>query len=422
MPAFTTFKLKNNQRYNAAHNKILSRVASSPTVSPRSRGRAASGRSSAAISKAGDGKGQSLKLTVKAPPSKLREVMRANELDSLHDTLGGGQVIDGPRRRRNLPPPRASARGSDRPKYVEYDESEIEDDNEEDADHDMDDDAAGEDGDVEMEDAPVPPKAPKITLKPPAKSNARQTNPKVLVTPANVGPLKSVEDQEMEDDPGDEEVEDSSDLSGDDDEEGEQTNLNEDDARGEEEDLENEEDVLGEDDDLDDDDSEDDDSETPASGAATPDPASLTKRQRRAMEGGELMALEMGPQQRKFFTDAEKAMKKDEHARKRKELTKRKIQEEKTAALNRLLKPQASKARGAAPKPETLLMLEKQAGEISVDEEEEVEKADPMYTRWISTKDGVRLGVPEEWLGKSAGRCFGPPLAPSNGALVQELD
>lgn len=30
-------------------------------------------------------------------------------------------------------------------------------------------------------------------------------------------------------------------------------------------------------------------------------------------------------------------MKKDEHARKRKELTKRKIQEEKTAALNRLV-------------------------------------------------------------------------------------
>lgn len=31
-------------------------------------------------------------------------------------------------------------------------------------------------------------------------------------------------------------------------------------------------------------------------------------------------------------------MKKDEHARKRKELTKRKVQEEKTAALNRLVR------------------------------------------------------------------------------------
>jgi hypothetical protein len=31
-------------------------------------------------------------------------------------------------------------------------------------------------------------------------------------------------------------------------------------------------------------------------------------------------------------------MKKDEHARKRKELTKRKVEEEKTAALNRLVR------------------------------------------------------------------------------------
>jgi Ino eighty subunit 2 len=135
-------------------------------------------------------------------------------------------------------------------------------------------------------------------------------------------------------------------------------------------------------------------------------------------------------------------MKKDEHARKRKELTKRKVQEEKNAALNRLvsqgkllqvlsltrlqLKPQASKARGAAPKPETLLALEK-AGEGPI-EEEAVEKPNPLYTRWISTKNGVRLGVPDEWLGKQAGRMFGPPraptngnLPPSNGALVQEL-
>lgn len=129
-------------------------------------------------------------------------------------------------------------------------------------------------------------------------------------------------------------------------------------------------------------------------------------------------------------------MKKDEHARKRKELTKRKIQEEKTAALNRLvshtvtqvttatdcsqLKPQASKARGAAPKPETLLALEK-AGEISITEEDEVERANPLYTRWISTRAGVKLGVPEEWLGKRAGRMLGPQAPGNNGALVQEI-
>lgn len=67
-------------------------------------------------------------------------------------------------------------------------------------------------------------------------------------------------------------------------------------------------------------------------------------------------------------------------------------------------------------------MLEKQAGETPTDEDEYFEKANPLYTRWISTKDGVRLGVPEEWLGKKAGRVFGGPLPPSNGSLVQELD
>jgi hypothetical protein len=49
-------------------------------------------------------------------------------------------------------------------------------------------------------------------------------------------------------------------------------------------------------------------------------------------------------------------------------------------------------------------------------------RANPIYTRWISTKDGVKLGVPEEWLGKKVGRCFGPPLSPSNGSLVHEIE
>ncbi|KPI43541.1 uncharacterized protein AB675_6731 [Cyphellophora attinorum] len=386
--AFITLKFRTSAKKHA-YRKLCSSAASSPVVSPRSRTRAAP-RSSAAITKSSDDRRQSLKLTVKAPPSKLREVMRANEVQSLHDVLGGGQVIEG-RRRRAAPPPRSSTRAAGRQVYTEVGESDIEDEDDDDVEKDDDDnDLDDEDEDVEMEDAPVPPKAPKITLKPPAKTSG-SGNTKIIVQPPNVGQVKSVEDQEMQDDPGDDEVD------------------NED---GEQED--------------DDDSSSDQDSEIPGSGAATPDPTKMTKRQRRAFEGEEFMALEMGPQQRKFFTDEEKAMKKDEHARKRKELTKRKVQEEKNAALNRLLKPQASKARGAAPKPETLLALEK-AGEGPM-EEEAVEKPNPLYTRWISTKNGVRLGVPDEWLGKQAGRMFGPPraptngnLPPSNGALVQEL-
>ena len=55
-------------------------------------------------------------------------------------------------------------------------------------------------------------------------------------------------------------------------------------------------------------------------------------------------------------------------------------------------------------------------------EEEEIEqKADPLYVRWVSTKDGIQLGVPEGFLGKNVGKYFGPPLPPKNGALVQEI-
>jgi Ino eighty subunit 2 len=247
--------------------------------------------------------------------------MRANEVDSLKDVLGGGQVLDGPRSsRRSTAAARNSTQGNSRPKYAEYGESDLDDDDEEEAEEEDDaeedeeeeedapddfeevgaepegDTDEDDDEDVEMEDAPpappapgrrqVMPKAPKITLKPPAKTDSKQpAKPTLVVTPAKVGPVKSVEDQEMEDDPDDEEV-DSSGLSED---EEDQTNLNDEDAEGE----------LGAEED-DDDDLSDSSDETPASGAATPDPTKMTKRQRgRPEDQGTLMALDMAPQQRK---------------------------------------------------------------------------------------------------------------------------
>ncbi|EHY60321.1 hypothetical protein HRR83_000080 [Exophiala dermatitidis] len=445
-----------------------SSAASTPASSrPRRTGPPSGSTGSSATVQRGSGstddKRQSLKLTVKAAPSKLREVMRASEIESLQDTLGGGQVLDGPRSsRRSALASRASARGNQRPTYAEYGESDIEDDDEDDEveedenededddDDDGDDDTRNDfdelgaepeggtdDEDVEMEDSPAPPpkrqqaapKAPKITLKPPAaNADGKQSGKsKLVVQPADVGPVKSVEEQEMEDDPDDDEVDNSSELS----DEEDQTMNNANDAELEgEEDEEIEVDARGEaeevldDDEDDDDDLDDSDDETPASGSATPDLSRLTKRQRgRPEDQGTLLALDMAPQQRKFFTDEEKAMKKDEHARKRKELTKRKIQEEKAAALNRLLKPQVSKARGAAPKPETLAAATAAATAASpYDEEEAVPKANPLYTRWVSTKDGVKLGVPDEWLGKRVGRMFGPPLPSDGNPLVQEVE
>jgi len=295
----------------------------------------------------GDGK-QSIKLTMKVAPSKLREVMRANEVDALKDTLGGGTVLDGPRSRRSANSSPNLSRTSARSRYAEPQESDPEDEEEQDGDDDNDAEAeedttmndfdeigaeaegGTDDEDVPMEDElpPVkkshnPPKPSRITLKTPVKKTSKQpAKPTLVVTPADVGSVQPVEDEEMEDDPDDDDMDDSE-LPVD------ETNLNEEELL--------EDDVEGEDEELDDDDDELGDSdEEPGSGSATPDPAKLTSRQRgRPIEP--LMALDMAPQQRKFFTDEEKAMKKDEHARKRKELTKRKIHEEKTAALNRLV-------------------------------------------------------------------------------------
>lgn len=317
-----------------------SSAASTPTSSrPR---RAGTYNNSAATVQRGlgsaDERRQSLKLTVKAPPSKLREVMRANEVDSLHDTLGGGKVLDGPRStRRTAIASRASGRGAQRPTYAEFGESDLEDDEEEEEDDDDEEEEEEEeelndfdqlgaepeggtdDEDVEMEDATpppkrhAPPKPPKITLKPPAKTDGKQVaKPKLVVTPANVGPLKSVEDQEMEDDPDDQddqdeqEVENSSELS---DEDEEPTrNLNEEEIEVDEEEIvvEAEDAAPGEDEELeeededDEDDLDDSDDETPGSGTATPDISRMTKRQRgRPEDQGGLMALDMAPQQRK---------------------------------------------------------------------------------------------------------------------------
>lgn len=326
-------------------------------VSPASRAKRAV--PTATIPNNGDNK-QSIKLTMKVAPSKLREVMRANELDALKDTLGGGTVLDAPRSSRRAAQARSPGRPSSRSKYVAPRESDIEDDEDDEDDAEAEEDTTmndfdevgaeaegGTDDDMDVDESPAPsalpkknqfpPKPPKITLKTPSKKDSKQpAKPTVVVTPANVGPLQSVEDEEMEDEPDDDELDDSElpeetnleddeDVEAeDDDEELEETNLNDEDGANEE--LEGDED-----DDLDDSDEE------PASGSVTPDLSKLTARQRgKASEP--LMSLDMAPQQRKFFTDAEKAMKKDEHARKRKELTKRKTQEEKTAALNRLVR------------------------------------------------------------------------------------
>lgn len=91
------------------------------------------------------------------------------------------------------------------------------------------------------------------------------------------------------------------------------------------------------------------------------------------------------------------------------------------STINRLLKRQAPKRKGKAMNPEALEAATAAEGASPAEAEEiEVEQANPFFVRWVSNKDGSRIGVPEEWLGKKVGRFFGPP-PPGSGKLVEEM-
>ena len=64
--------------------------------------------------------------------------------------------------------------------------------------------------------------------------------------------------------------------------------------------------------------------------------------------------------------------------------------------INRLLKKQAPKRRGKISALE--LSANNAAGEGGEATPPEVEKANPVYVRWVSDGKGCRLGVPEEWV------------------------
>lgn len=85
--------------------------------------------------------------------------------------------------------------------------------------------------------------------------------------------------------------------------------------------------------------------------------------------------------------------------------------------INRLLRKQAPKRRGrmsAVEAPDAI------PGE---QEQPEIEKPDPTMIRWISDRDGCKVGVPQEWLGTSAGRMFGSNTSGDNQTrkLVEEV-
>jgi len=61
------------------------------------------------------------------------------------------------------------------------------------------------------------------------------------------------------------------------------------------------------------------------------------------------------------------------------------------------------------------------------EEEPEVEKASPVYVRYVQNREGSRIGVPEEWLAAPVGQVFNRtapagPARPFTGRMVEEVE
>lgn len=82
--------------------------------------------------------------------------------------------------------------------------------------------------------------------------------------------------------------------------------------------------------------------------------------------------------------------------------------------INKLLKKQAPKTnarRGA---------FNADPGELQPDDEGY--RAGPMFVRWVSNKDGNRIGVPDEWLEGPIGSVFTNSVKPDmGGKLIREV-
>ncbi|KAI0154456.1 hypothetical protein GGR57DRAFT_115508 [Xylariaceae sp. FL1272] len=385
----------------------------SSRASRRSEGKSAVASVSHGPHSSPSGSNQHVHLTVKLPASKLRQATTSRPAQSgrqtARDSFSGGEIIEGKRNRSQkksyvVETSDDEDEDEDAPGEMEEDDEEdaegeeddMIDDDEEDAegeivvedtmDLDVDDDdegeedAEGEDDDMELDS--IPPAAPVIKVsKPPVKSSTT-AKPRA---PAKPAPAKAVAVQ-LGDSDDDEEL---SELESDADDIQDTVKVGgggDEDAEGEDEELEDAE-VAEEDDDL--------GSDEEGSQGEAPDLTKMTKRQRaRFEEGGELMKLSDEVQAKKHFTAEELSMRRAEMARRRRNLSEKRNEEVKMETINKLLKKQAPKiSRKAQLAMETTPDVEAQ-------------RPDPIFVRWVSSKEGVRVAVPEEMLSGPAGRVF----------------
>ncbi|KAI5301320.1 hypothetical protein KEM56_001822 [Ascosphaera pollenicola] len=146
-------------------------------------------------------------------------------------------------------------------------------------------------------------------------------------------------------------------------------------------------------------DEDDDDDET-----ISTDPSRLTKRQRGNL-GTDFLQLPMEPQIKKHLTEEEHAMRRAEMARRRKNLSEKKNEEEKMDVINKLLRKQAPRKRGRVSTAGTAAAVEDEKGETAEEEQVINKEFSPKVNmiRYVWGKDGCKLGVPQRWIDAGAG-------------------
>ncbi|KAJ3578056.1 hypothetical protein NPX13_g2509 [Xylaria arbuscula] len=388
-------------------NHISSRTGRimSSRASRRSEGKSAAASISRGPPSSPSDSNHHVHFTVKLPASKLRQATSSQPAQSARqaarDSFSGGEIIQGKRNRSQKKSYVVETSDDDEEEEVEEEDDDdaegedddMMDDDEEDAegeivvDDTMDIDAEGEDDDEGEEDAEgedddmdmsvIPPPAPVIKVsKPPSKrgNNSKSRVTKSTTSKAAAHHVKDSDDEELSELESDaDEIQDTVKVGGGDDE----------DAEGEDEEIEEAEPVE---DDLG---SDDDETETP-------DLTKMTKRQRARFEENSdaLMKLSDEVQAKKHFTAEELSMRRAEMARRRRNLSEKRNEEVKMETINKLLKKQAPKTNRKA-----------QAGMESTPDGD-AQKPSPIFVRWVSNKDGVRVSVPDEILSGPAGRVF----------------
>ncbi|KAI1495288.1 PAPA-1-like conserved region-domain-containing protein [Biscogniauxia mediterranea] len=373
-------------------------------------------------------------LTVKLPASKLRQATSSRSGQSSRpvsrENFVGGAIIEGKRNRSQKKSYVVDTSEDDDDEeedvtaQIDEEEEEDDDDDAEGEDDDMgdindddaegeivvddtmdldaegdedddvgEDDAEGEDDDMDMDS--IPPPAPVIKVSKPSSksttSKSKASAKSVTASKAAIPQVKDSDDEELSELESEaDEIQDTVKVGGGDDE----------DAEGEDEEIEEPE-QAEDDDDLGSDD---------GSRAETPDLTKMTKRQRaRFEEGGDaLMKLSDEVQAKKHFTAEELSMRRAEMARRRRNLSEKRNEEVKMETINKLLKKQAPKTN--------------RKSQLALDgtPDPESQKPNPVFVRWISTKDGSRVAVPDELLAGPAGKVFVPGGLRS-GKMVEEV-